>query len=214
MWDFQSTRSAYFWIHGVCFTIHTPTFGWPGKFLVFNWLKIWVFCSSFSLFMFSACSWILTSNPTLASLQISVLASQFPELKTLRSCDLSPSSWISVAWYPIYRIPMGPTLQNLDACFLTYHSLSTPLQSTYLSLCVCPWWTFISACRLMCLLHFLLGQVKTLRGCNFTVLLGSFTVLTCPSSYLCQLLGLLPISLKLLSGIRMESMNVKSPVRY
>ncbi|CAK7333247.1 unnamed protein product [Dovyalis caffra] len=61
--------------------------------------------------------------------QISVLASQFPELKTLRSCDLSPSSWISVAWYPIYRIPMGPTLQNLDACFLTYHSLSTTFQS-------------------------------------------------------------------------------------
>ncbi|XP_061975302.1 uncharacterized protein LOC133697003 isoform X1 [Populus nigra] len=61
--------------------------------------------------------------------QILVLASQFPELKTFRSCDLSPSSWISVAWYPIYRIPMGPTLQNLDACFLTYHSLSTSIQS-------------------------------------------------------------------------------------
>ncbi|XP_007035708.2 PREDICTED: uncharacterized protein LOC18603585 [Theobroma cacao] len=58
--------------------------------------------------------------------KISVLASQFPALRTYRSCDLSPSSWISVAWYPIYRIPMGPTLQNLDACFLTYHSLSTP----------------------------------------------------------------------------------------
>ncbi|MBA0800054.1 hypothetical protein Gohar_010518 [Gossypium harknessii] len=61
--------------------------------------------------------------------KISVLASQFPALRTYRSCDLSPSSWISVAWYPIYRIPMGPTLQNLDACFLTYHSLSTPLPS-------------------------------------------------------------------------------------
>ncbi|XWS14146.1 hypothetical protein CRYUN_Cryun36dG0098500 [Craigia yunnanensis] len=57
--------------------------------------------------------------------KISVLASRFPALRTYRSCDLSPSSWISVAWYPIYRIPMGPTLQNLDACFLTYHSLST-----------------------------------------------------------------------------------------
>lgn len=151
-----------------------------------------------------------TNIHTLASLQISVLASHFPGLKTLNSCDLSPSSWISVAWYPIYRIPMGPTLQNLDACFLTYHSLSTPVQSTYFSLCICPWWTFISVCWLMCLLHFLLGQVKTLRGSNVTVLLlGSFTMLTCPSSYLCQLLGLLPISLKLHSGIQMESMNVK-----
>ncbi|CAN6548288.1 unnamed protein product [Malus baccata var. baccata] len=55
-----------------------------------------------------------------------ILASQFPELRTYRSCDLSHSSWLSVAWYPIYRIPTGPTLQSLDACFLTFHSLSTP----------------------------------------------------------------------------------------
>ncbi|CAI9756050.1 unnamed protein product [Fraxinus pennsylvanica] len=55
------------------------------------------------------------------------LALRFPELKMLRSCDLLPSSWISVAWYPIYRIPMGQTLKDLDACFLTFHSLHTPL---------------------------------------------------------------------------------------
>lgn len=30
--------------------------------------------------------------------QVSSLASQFPELKMYRSCDLLPSSWISVAW--------------------------------------------------------------------------------------------------------------------
>ncbi|XP_045831295.1 uncharacterized protein LOC123922644, partial [Trifolium pratense] len=57
------------------------------------------------------------------------LAEQFPELKTYRSCDLSPSSWVSLAWYPIYRIPVGPTLQDLSACFLTFHSLSTPSKS-------------------------------------------------------------------------------------
>uniref|UniRef100_A0A0D3EJD4 Uncharacterized protein n=1 Tax=Oryza barthii TaxID=65489 RepID=A0A0D3EJD4_9ORYZ len=55
------------------------------------------------------------------------LLSGFPELNTLRSCDLSPTSWMSVAWYPIYRIPTGPTLRDLDACFLTYHPLSTQL---------------------------------------------------------------------------------------
>ncbi|GAB4828868.1 hypothetical protein Ancab_018528 [Ancistrocladus abbreviatus] len=55
------------------------------------------------------------------------LAFRFPVLKTLRSCDILPSSWISVAWYPIYRIPTGPTLKDLDACFLTYHSLYTPI---------------------------------------------------------------------------------------
>ncbi|CAN8312234.1 unnamed protein product [Cochlearia groenlandica] len=60
--------------------------------------------------------------------KMSDLASRFPELNTLRSCDLLPSSWFSVAWYPIYKIPTGPTLKDLDACFLTYHSLHTPFQ--------------------------------------------------------------------------------------
>lgn len=55
------------------------------------------------------------------------LARQFPALKTLCSNDLSQSSWLSVAWYPIYRIPTGLTLQNLATCFLTFHSLSTLL---------------------------------------------------------------------------------------
>nr|VDC82837.1 unnamed protein product [Brassica rapa] len=54
----------------------------------------------------------------------------FPALKTYRSCDLSPSSWVFVAWFPIYRIPLGQSLQNLDACFLTFHSLSTPSRGT------------------------------------------------------------------------------------
>ncbi|XP_076938357.1 uncharacterized protein LOC143606483 [Bidens hawaiensis] len=55
------------------------------------------------------------------------LARCFPELKSVKSCDLLASSWLSVAWYPIYRIPMGPTLKDLDACFLTFHSLHTPI---------------------------------------------------------------------------------------
>ncbi|KAK7303728.1 hypothetical protein RJT34_14641 [Clitoria ternatea] len=59
---------------------------------------------------------------------ISNLAHQIPELNTYWSCDLSPASWVSLAWYPIYRIPTGPTLQSLSACFLTFHSLSTALQ--------------------------------------------------------------------------------------
>lgn len=62
--------------------------------------------------------------------KISDLASRFPQLKTMRSCDLLPYSWISVAWYPIYRIPTGQTLKDLDACFLTYHSLHTPIRDS------------------------------------------------------------------------------------
>ncbi|PIM99122.1 hypothetical protein CDL12_28387 [Handroanthus impetiginosus] len=61
--------------------------------------------------------------------KMSILASHFPELKMYRSCDLTPSSWLSVAWYPIYRIPVGPTLENVDACFLTFHSLAKPVRS-------------------------------------------------------------------------------------
>ncbi|PSR89534.1 DIS3-like [Actinidia chinensis var. chinensis] len=61
--------------------------------------------------------------------KISVLVAQYPGLGTYRSCDLLPSSWISVAWYPIYRIPLGPTLKDLDASFLTFHSLSTHSRS-------------------------------------------------------------------------------------
>ncbi|KAF0904638.1 hypothetical protein E2562_036014 [Oryza meyeriana var. granulata] len=71
----------------------------------------------------SSSSFSNLSHPT----SISSLAKRFPELNTLRSCDLSPTSWMSVAWYPIYRIPTGPTLRDLDACFLTYHPLSTQL---------------------------------------------------------------------------------------
>ncbi|KAL5196870.1 hypothetical protein ABZP36_000382 [Zizania latifolia] len=61
--------------------------------------------------------------------KVSILASKFPELKSIRSCDLLPTSWMSVAWYPIYRIPTGPTLKDLDACFLTFHYLATAVPS-------------------------------------------------------------------------------------
>lgn len=59
--------------------------------------------------------------------KITELGKVFPGIKSLRSIDLHPASWFSVAWYPVYRIPTGPTLRDLAASFLTYHSLSTPL---------------------------------------------------------------------------------------
>ncbi|KAM0867056.1 hypothetical protein ACQ4PT_042242 [Festuca glaucescens] len=64
--------------------------------------------------------------------KISSLSDRFPGLRTLRSCDLSPRSWMSIAWYPIYRIPTGPTLKDLDACFLTFHQLSNCPQGDHL----------------------------------------------------------------------------------
>ncbi|XP_051118873.1 uncharacterized protein LOC127243065 isoform X2 [Andrographis paniculata] len=57
--------------------------------------------------------------------KVSILASNCPQLNKCRSCDLLPISWLCVAWYPIYRIPVGPTLKDLEASFLTFHSLST-----------------------------------------------------------------------------------------
>ena len=53
------------------------------------------------------------------------LARDAPELWTTRSEETHPASWMSIAWYPIYRIPVGRSLRDLSACFLTYHALST-----------------------------------------------------------------------------------------
>lgn len=39
--------------------------------------------------------------------------------------------------YPIYRIPTGPTLKDLDAWFLTYHTLHTPLAGNHETLTLC-----------------------------------------------------------------------------
>lgn len=58
--------------------------------------------------------------------KINELAAGRPLLRTLNSNELLPSSWFSVAWYPIYRIPMGSTMNDLSTCFLTFHTLWTP----------------------------------------------------------------------------------------
>ncbi|XP_010268757.1 PREDICTED: uncharacterized protein LOC104605622 isoform X2 [Nelumbo nucifera] len=60
--------------------------------------------------------------------KINGLARRFPGLMTLKSVDLSPASWMAVAWYPIYHIPTGRTVKDLSACFLTYHTLSSSFQ--------------------------------------------------------------------------------------
>ncbi|XP_010556833.1 PREDICTED: uncharacterized protein LOC104826029 [Tarenaya hassleriana] len=60
--------------------------------------------------------------------KINELAERFPGLMSLRSVDLSPASWMAVAWYPIYHIPMGRTIKDLSTCFLTYHILSSSFQ--------------------------------------------------------------------------------------
>lgn len=60
--------------------------------------------------------------------KISGLSRRFPGLMSLKSVDLSPASWMAVAWYPIYHIPTGRTVKDLSACFLTYHTLSSSFQ--------------------------------------------------------------------------------------
>ncbi|KAK9689761.1 hypothetical protein RND81_09G079000 [Saponaria officinalis] len=60
--------------------------------------------------------------------KISELARRYPGLMSLKSVDLSPASWMAVAWYPIYHIPMGRTIKELSTCFLTYHTLSSSFQ--------------------------------------------------------------------------------------
>ncbi|KAL2331723.1 hypothetical protein Fmac_019304 [Flemingia macrophylla] len=60
--------------------------------------------------------------------KITGLAQRYPGLMSFRSVDLSPASWMAVAWYPIYHIPMGRTIKDLSTCFLTYHTLSSSFQ--------------------------------------------------------------------------------------
>ncbi|KAL8130670.1 hypothetical protein V2J09_019825, partial [Rumex salicifolius] len=56
------------------------------------------------------------------------LSQRYPCLMSLNSVDLSPASWMAVSWYPIYHIPMGPNIKDLNTCFLTYHTLSSSFQ--------------------------------------------------------------------------------------
>lgn len=60
--------------------------------------------------------------------KVTQLAQNYPALMTLKNVDLSPASWISVAWYPIYHIPSQKNEKDLAACFLSYHTLSSTFQ--------------------------------------------------------------------------------------
>lgn len=60
--------------------------------------------------------------------KITELARNHLGLTTLKSVDLSPASWMAVAWYPIYHIPSRKNEKDLSTCFLTYHTLSSIFQ--------------------------------------------------------------------------------------
>ncbi|XP_061951146.1 uncharacterized protein LOC133674157 isoform X2 [Populus nigra] len=60
--------------------------------------------------------------------KITELARNNPGLMTLKNVDLSPASWMAVAWYPIYHIPSQGNEKDLSSCFLTYHTLSSSFQ--------------------------------------------------------------------------------------
>uniref|UniRef100_A0A7N0U3D4 Uncharacterized protein n=1 Tax=Kalanchoe fedtschenkoi TaxID=63787 RepID=A0A7N0U3D4_KALFE len=53
------------------------------------------------------------------------LGQTHPELMTLKSVELSPSSWLAVVWYPIYNIPSQTRSKDLSTIFLTYYTLSS-----------------------------------------------------------------------------------------
>ncbi|KAI4351950.1 hypothetical protein L6164_006248 [Bauhinia variegata] len=62
--------------------------------------------------------------------KITELARTHPALMTLKSVELSPASWMAVAWYPIYPIPSRKNEKDLATCFLTYHTLSSSFQDS------------------------------------------------------------------------------------
>ncbi|PAN39219.1 hypothetical protein PAHAL_7G228700 [Panicum hallii] len=52
------------------------------------------------------------------------LYTERPFITSLNSLELSPSSWMSVYWYPTSHVP-AKNQKDLNTCFLTYHNLST-----------------------------------------------------------------------------------------
>ncbi|OAO94279.1 hypothetical protein AXX17_AT5G22930 [Arabidopsis thaliana] len=58
------------------------------------------------------------------------LAEEHTGLSSLTSSDLSPNSWISIAWYPIYPIPPVIGVDGISAAFLTYHLLKPNFPET------------------------------------------------------------------------------------
>ncbi|KAF8050392.1 hypothetical protein N665_1979s0011 [Sinapis alba] len=64
--------------------------------------------------------------------KIEKLAEQYSGLHTLTSSDLSPDSWLSIAWYPIYQIPSVKGMKKeLYAAFLSYHKLKPDFPETF-----------------------------------------------------------------------------------
>ncbi|KAK1257091.1 hypothetical protein QJS04_geneDACA019248 [Acorus gramineus] len=62
--------------------------------------------------------------------KVNKLAQDYPGMMTFKSVDLSPLSWMAVAWYPIYQIPTIRYVRDLSTGFLTFHKLSLSVQDT------------------------------------------------------------------------------------
>ncbi|KAG0472567.1 hypothetical protein HPP92_013995 [Vanilla planifolia] len=60
--------------------------------------------------------------------KVNELSKSYPGLMSFKSSDLSPASWMSVAWYPIYHIPARKNAKDLSASFLTFHTISSCFQ--------------------------------------------------------------------------------------
>ncbi|KAJ3672255.1 hypothetical protein LUZ60_006976 [Juncus effusus] len=64
--------------------------------------------------------------------KINELSKDHPGLMSFKSAELSPASWMSIAWYPIYHVPTRGNLKEMTTCFLTYHTISSLFQDSTL----------------------------------------------------------------------------------
>lgn len=62
--------------------------------------------------------------------KVNELSQSYPGLMSFKSSDLSPASWVSVAWYPIYHIPARKIAKDLSTSFLTFHTISSSFQDS------------------------------------------------------------------------------------
>ncbi|KAJ1694570.1 hypothetical protein LUZ63_011268 [Rhynchospora breviuscula] len=60
--------------------------------------------------------------------KINELSRDHPGLMSFKSAEVSPASWMSIAWYPIYHIPARGNSKEMATCFLTYHTISSLFQ--------------------------------------------------------------------------------------
>lgn len=129
-----------------CCYLRFLSFKWDSIcFIIIYWVKNWNFWVQFYRYLFLQNNFLILRHTEVAICSLLVgfvwhgtsysFSFSFKKLynySLVLDSDIYIFALISLNFsffycrYPIYRIPTGPTLKDVDACFLTYHLLATP----------------------------------------------------------------------------------------